>query len=85
MKGAETMTIDQVVRHKIHQAIDELPPESLEELAHFLDFLKFKYQAQPPRKVAVLGGLWQHLDFDVSDADVRALRQKVTAQLLRKV
>jgi hypothetical protein len=79
------MNAGQTVRQKVHQAIDGLPPESFEELFHFLDFLKFKYQVQQPRKVVALGGLWKHLDFDVTDAEVRALRQRVTAQLLRKV
>lgn len=79
------MTTGQAVKQKVYQAIDELPPEGLEELVHFLDFLKFKYQTREPRKVVALGGLWQHLDFDVTDAEVRALRQRVTAQLLQKV
>jgi hypothetical protein len=79
------MNAGQTVRQKVHQAIDGLPPESFEEIFRFLDFLKFKYQVQQDRKVVALGGLWKHLDFDVTDAEVRALRQRVTAQLLRKV
>ena len=79
------MSTVQVVKQRVYQAIDGLPSESFEELTHFLDFLKFKYQVQQPRKVVALGGLWKHLDFDVTDAEVRALRQRVTAQLLRKV
>jgi hypothetical protein len=79
------MNTGQAVKQKVYQAIDGLPPESFEELFHFLDFLKFKYQVQQPRKVVALGGLWKHLDFDVTDAEVRVLRQRVTAQLLRKV
>ncbi len=79
------MSTVQVVKQRVYQAIDGLPSESFEELTHFLDFLKFKYQVQQPRKVMALGGLWKHLDFDVTDAEVRALRQRVTAQLLRKV
>ena len=79
------MSTGQVIKQSVYQRIDGLPSESFEELSHFLDFLKFKYQVQPPRKVVALGGLWQHLDFDVTDAEVRALRQRVTAQLLRKV
>lgn len=63
------------------QAIDGLPSEGLVELSHFLDFLKFKYQVQQPRNTVALGGLWKQLDFDVTDAEVRALRQRVTAQL----
>ncbi|MBC7249754.1 MAG: hypothetical protein H5T62_05660 [Anaerolineae bacterium] len=49
------------------------------------DFLKFKYLAKQPPEVAALGGLWQDLDFDVTDEDVRALRQRVTSELLNKV
>jgi len=79
------MNTGQAVKQKVYQAIDGLPPESFDELFHFLDFLKFKYQVQQPRKVVALGGLWKHLDFDVTDAEVRVLRQRVTAQLLRKV
>lgn len=79
------MDTGQAIKERVYQAIDGLPSESFEELAHFLDFLKFKYQVQQPRKLVALGGLWKHLDFDVTDAEVRALRQRVTAQLLRKV
>ncbi|BAM00444.1 MULTISPECIES: DUF2281 domain-containing protein [Caldilinea] len=75
----------QAIKQKVYQAIEGLPPEGLEELFYFLDFLKFKYQVQQSRKVAALGGLWKHLDFDVTDEEVRTLRQQVTAQLLRKV
>ena len=73
------------VKQKAYQVIEGLPSESFEELFHFLDFLKFKYQIQRPRKVVALGGLWKDLDFDVTHAEVRALRRRVTAQLLQKV
>ena len=79
------MSTGQAIKQRVYQAIGGLPSESFEELSHFLDFLKFKYQVQQPRKVVALGGLWKHLDFDVTDAGVRALRQQVTAQLPRKV
>ena len=79
------MNTVQAVKQRVYQGIDGLPSESFEELTHFLDFLKFKYQVQQPRKVVALGGLWKHLDFDVTDAEVRALRQRVTTHLLRKV
>ena len=79
------MSTGQATKQKVYQAIDGLPSESFEELSRFLDFLKFKYQVQEPQEVVALGGLWKHLDFDVTYAEVRALRQRVTAQLLRKV
>ncbi|HID85765.1 MAG TPA: hypothetical protein EYP55_00095 [Anaerolineae bacterium] len=79
------MSTEQVIKQRVYEAIDGLPSESFEELIHFLDFLKFKYQVQQPRKVVALGGLWKDLDFDVTDAEVRALRQRATAQLLQRV
>ena len=79
------MNIEPAIKQRVYQTIDGLPSESFEELTHFLDFLKFKYQVQQPRKVLALGGPWEHLDFDVTDAEVRALRQQVTMQLLQKV
>lgn len=74
----------QVVRQRVDQALDELPPEGLEELARFLDFLRFKHGTNSHRVVA-LGGLWRGLDLDVSDEDVRVLRQRVTARVLERV
>ncbi len=79
------MSTGQAIKQRVYQDIEGLPSESFDELSHFLDFLKFKYQVQQPRKVVALGGLWKHLDFDVTDAEVRALRQRVTMQLLQKV
>jgi len=84
-KGERKMSTGQAIKQRVYQRLEGLPYESFEELSHFLDFLKFKYQVQQPRKVVALGGLWKHLDFDVTDAEVRALRQRVTTQLLRKV
>ena len=74
------MSTGQAIKQRVYQDIDGLPSESFEELSHFLDFLKFKYQVQRPRKVVALGGLWKNLDFDVTDAEVRALRQRVTTR-----
>jgi hypothetical protein len=62
-----------------------LPPESLGEVSHFLDSLKFKYQVGRSPEVVALGGLWKDLSFDVSDAEVRALRQRISQAILRKV
>ncbi len=51
------MSTGQAIKQRVYQDIDGLPSESFDELSHFLDFLKFKYQVQQPRKVVVLGGL----------------------------
>lgn len=44
MTVVEPKAID---RQIIHKAIDELPPESLTELASFIGYLRYKLDAQP--------------------------------------
>jgi len=76
-----------VVEQQIYQALNELPPSGFDELIQFLDYLKHKYKhkAGQGREVVKLKGLWADIPFDVTDQDIRHLRQRVSAQLLRKV
>ena len=73
-------------KERILQTLDELPEESLVEVSQFLDFLKLKAKESPasPRRVVKLGGLWEDVPFDVTDDEVRELRQAVTCRLLEK-
>jgi len=48
-------------------------PAARKELLDFLAYLQQKHHSDTP--VARLGGLWADIEFDVGDADVRALRQ----------
>ena len=73
------------VQEKIEQVASSLPPAAQRELLQFLSFLQDKYQTSQPQETIKLGGLWAGVDLDVSDDDVRALRQRVTDQLLTKV
>lgn len=79
------MTTATVSKQGLYQAIESLPPKSLDELAQFVDYLAHKYQVPQGRRVVALSGLWKDLDFDVEDGDVRELRQKVSAQLAGKM
>ncbi len=58
--------------------VDKLPPQGLEELGMFLEFLEYKYQDEPHTSAVALGGMWRELAFDVTDEDVRALRREIT-------
>lgn len=78
------MDTTQVIRQQVYRALGELPPESLEELVQFLEFLRFKYGAGGLRVVA-LGGLWRGLDLDVGDEEVRVLRRRVTERTTERV
>ena len=83
------MNVHQVtaVKQQAYQTLNKLPPSGFDELVHFLDYLKYKYEHKigPERKVITLKGLWADIPLDVTDQDVRRLRQQVSAQLLRKV
>ena len=70
---------------ELEKTIDALPPTAQKELADFVDYLQYKHHLDESGQVVELGGLWADIDFDVTDEDVRALRQKVTRQLGDKV
>ena len=70
---------------ELEKTIDALPPTAQKELADFVDYLQYKHRLDESGQVVELGGLWADIDLDVTDEDVRALRQKVTRQLGDKV
>ena len=78
------MEILPTVKYKIFNALGSLPPQGLEELSQYLDFLKTKYAGQRENRIVALGGRWQDIPFDVSDEDIRALRRHVTDELLTR-
>jgi hypothetical protein len=65
---------------ELESTLRSLPPAAHMELLGFLGYLRYKYRLDEPRPVVRLGGLWSDIDFDVTDDDVRALRQRVTRQ-----
>ena len=75
------------IKQQAYQALNKLPPGGFDELVHFLDYLKYKYEhkIEQEQKVIALKGLWADIPLDITDQDVRRLRQQVSAQLLRKV
>ncbi len=74
------------IKQRIFQTLNELPEENLIEVSQFLDFLKFKATKSPvsSKRVAKLGGLWEDIPFDVTDDEIRELRQAVTRHLMEK-
>lgn len=72
------------VKHKVFKTLGTLPPQGLEELSWYLDFLAFKYRGARGEQVLALGGRWRDISFDVTDEDVRALRRQVSNQLLNQ-
>jgi len=68
---------------ELEKAIESLPSAARKELLDYVAYLQQKYDTDAP--VARLGGLWAGIDFDVDDADVRALREQVTQRLIDQI
>ena len=67
---------------ELESALCKLPPAAHKELLDFLAYLRYKYRLDESRPVLRLGGLWSDIEFDVTDDEVRALRRRVTRQVL---
>jgi hypothetical protein len=75
-----------VIKYReLEETIAALPPTAQEELVDFLRYLQYKHHLVQSGQVVKLGGLWADIDFDVTDEDVRALRQRVTHELANTV
>ena len=69
----------------LEKVLRALPPAAHKELLGFVGYLRYKHKLEQAGPVVKLGGLWADVDLDVTDDDVRALREQVTAQLVNKI
>jgi hypothetical protein len=80
----ETTMLTSPIKHQVYQTIEKLPARGLEDLVEFLDYLSFRYKVAHSESNVALGGLWKDVNFDVTDDEIRALRQQVTNKLLQE-
>ncbi|MCA9994767.1 MAG: DUF2281 domain-containing protein [Anaerolineales bacterium] len=71
------MNLQQTIEHQL----DTLPLDAQTELLEFISYLQFKY-THTKKETAVLKGLWADVHLDVSQEDIRLLRQQVGNNLL---
>ncbi len=73
------MKTTNLTKQQLYKTIDELPPESLSEVAQFLEFLKFKQargQAIPQKRIVKLGGLWKDQP-EITEEDIAEARREM--------
>jgi hypothetical protein len=75
---------DTLLKSKVDAILDNLPPDGKKELAQYLDFLADKYQVEQTGKIIALGGIWKDTPLEVTDEEVRELRDDVSKQLMKK-
>jgi hypothetical protein len=73
------------LKSKVETILESLPPDGQEELEQFLDFLADKYHVDQTRNIIALGGIWKDTPLEVTDEDVRRLRQIESLQELQNI
>ncbi len=62
------MTTQKEVKQRILHLLDSLPPEQLEEVADFVEFLQ-RRRRRPKYEPVALGGLWNEVSLTEEDID----------------
>jgi len=67
------------IKAEIVTALDLLPPEGLNAVKQFVEFLRSQAQAaqQPPYTPVALGGLWKGVE--ISDEEIAEIRREMWA------
>ena len=68
----------QTLQNQLNQEIKWLSSRNMAELLHFISYLKYRDGLEKANQPVALEGLWEDIPFDVTDEDVRALRQQGT-------
>ncbi len=73
----------QSLRELLSQQLNYLSPSHLLELSSFLGYLKHRDNLSTAKKPSpmTLEGLWKDLPLEVTEEDIRHLRQQLTAKL----
>lgn len=81
------MAGNSAIKEQIQRELNHLPAESLAEIVHFIDYLKFKigHMEGKGAKIVKLGGLWKDIPFDVTDKDIRTVREELARMMEHRV
>ena len=73
------MTLEEQLLEKLRH----LPPEKKKEVLDFVDFLKEKGRAKKPRRSLL--GLWEDLNFHVTEEDIAEARREMWGKFPRDI
>ena len=84
--GEGTMSTQIELKKRVVTILDELPEESLAEVARFVDYLQYKLKHHPldtatpssdqtPYKPVALGGVWEGVR--ITDDDIKEVRREM--------
>jgi len=70
----------QTLQNQLYQEVKNLSSKNMAELLNFVSYIKYRDGLKSTNRPIILEGLWEAIPFDVTDEDVRALRQQLTQQ-----
>jgi hypothetical protein len=71
------------VKQRIYQTLEALPLGSLNEVAEFLEYIKFKATTRKPgleQRPVKLEGLWKHIP-DITEEEIAEARKEMWGSL----
>ncbi|MCS6938382.1 MAG: hypothetical protein RMJ55_17940 [Roseiflexaceae bacterium] len=77
------MTTQEEIKRRILHLLDILPPEQLEEVADFVEFIQSRRKTPLYTPVA-LGGLWKEVS-SLSEEDINGVRREMWQSLESRV
>lgn len=75
----------QTLREQLNQEIKRLPFKKISEVIDFISYLNYRDNLKAANQPVVLEGLWEGIVFDVTDEDVRRLRQQSSLHTKDKI
>ncbi len=79
------MKDDEITMTEVKQKLYRIPPDKLQEVGDFIDFVLMKHGAKQPKRVEKLEGIWKGLGFEgIPDVDksIRDIRREFEKSLL---
>ena len=76
-------TVDSVEKKKLHQLVDNLPLERLDQAKKLLEQLLYeaRIEVQQGNRVLRLGGLWENTGIELTEDDIVLTRREVWGRI----
>ena len=76
-------TVDSVEKKKLHQLVDNLPLERLDQAKKLLEQLLYeaRIEVQQGNRVLRLGGLWENTGIELTEDDIALARREAWGRI----
>jgi hypothetical protein len=82
------MNNEVITINKVRQKLHKIPPDKLQEIDDFIDFVLNKMRSRPSKRIEKLEGIWEGLGFErILDLDesIREIRRDSEKSFLDRI